>query len=694
MVVAVCAAFLAITAPAAALSVPADVLNTSGDQHIDYPAFSSETHAAPWMTVGNVGDVNGDGREDIAAGFAGAAPSDPGSVFVTFSSPLASVGEALGLGGFRIVTTSFWNGLSPAGDVNGDGRGDIAIVRNADVTIVFGRIDGATVDTAHLGDDGFTITGAGGSVGGGFNGVMINVGVQPLGDVNADGVPDLLVADHDQAAIVYPPRQAAGITIDAAAPGPRVARIAVDPAHAIDAASVDVLGDVDRDGRTDLMIAGEEVRGTDQVAYGVATPAPGATVTLPAAVSEGRAFSIRTHDGRDGWYGELEQARTLGDQNGDGIRDIGLLCGGCGTGNRQLRVVYSPAFGATVDAGDLLASDARGWSFHSYSSIVDVGDQDGDGDGDLATSSYVVLPDPAHESGTREPATSGFFFQDGDVVASLADVNGDGRREIAVADVRFRDTNGSGAQSATYAIDIYDSARAPLISLPEVPVLGPGGLLDVGLTIDPGAGSRGDGSLVLHPTLEIATPTGTPVTAADPGVLRQQRSLTLGIAPKSVLGGLTAGGAYRVRATAINGRGQRSEGPWRSFTYNPGAGQPLGGTPPGAKKPTAAKRKLGLSLGRSRITLRRGRLGVRVTCRKGTGRCRGVLRLTRGKLRVGAKSFSIASGRSATVRVPLRPAARRALRGKRSVRLVASAQAKGTGGATGTARATLSARLR
>jgi hypothetical protein len=691
-------ATLVASAPAAAWTTPAALPGALGQQHISYPSFTDATHIAPLMTFGNVGDVNGDGREDVAAGFSGFAPSDDGTIYVTFSSPLASIGNVLGLDGFRITTPFFWFGLSSAGDVNGDGLGDIALLRGDQVTAVFGRIDGRAVDTRHLGDDGFTIAGAGRTIGNGFGGVMLNTGLAPLGDVNHDGVPDLLVAAGRGAAIIYPPRSAAGITIDAGVPGPYVSTIAADNEHALDAASVDVLGDIDHDGRTDVMVGGEEVHGTDQVVYGVATPEPGTAVSLPAAVEDGRAFSVRTHDGRDGWYGELEQARSVGDQNHDGIRDVAMLCGGCGGGGRQLRVVYSPPFGTVVDAGDLFASEPRGWSFHSYADTVDVGDQNGDGVGDIGDRSYVYFPDPEHEPGTHEPVFSGFYFAGGgEIVASLGDVNGDGRREIAIARIAIADndsTDSSAGQSATYGVDIYDSATAPQIGLPDLPILGTGGELTVGVDVGSGAGTRAD-DLPVHPIVEVATPSGAPQRAADLGVLPgSDHDLHAAVATA----GLVAGDAYRIRVTATNGRGQQADGPWRSFLYNPNARrQAVTLTPVGARATTAkakAARPLGLGIRSTALRLRHGKIAVRVVCEDRRASCRGTLRLTSGRTALGSHRFAVAPGRHATVTVGLSGKVRRTLGHRRTARVVVTARTTRSGAAGPVSTAALTTRLR
>ena len=369
-----------------------------------------------------------------------------------------------------------------------------------------------------------------------------------------------------------------------------------------------------------------------------------------------------------------------------------MQCGSC-EGGRRLRVVYAPAFGTTLDAGDLVAADARGWSYRPYSGTVDVGDQNGDGVGDVATSRWVYFPDPPREPGSNEPDARGFHFGfDDRVVGSLADVSGDGRREIAVARIAIVDN--AGGQNATYAVDIYDSARAPAIDLPGAPLIDPSGDVVVAIDIGSGAGSRGD-ELPLHPLVELAPPEGPPLRTIDLGTLAgSQRDLRV-VIPAD---GLQRGQAYRVRATATNGRGQRAEGPWRGFVYGerPPAPPAPPGSPPGrpvvaTANPTAPLR---LIIGRRGLRVRNGLLSVPVSCRAPSGACRGTLRLSYRRRSLGSKRFAIVAGAHRRVNVRLTRAALRRLAGRRSVRITARAQAVAAGGARASASALLAVRLR
>jgi hypothetical protein len=151
--------------------------------------------------VGGLGDVNGDGLADVVvsgreAGRFGGAPT---VVYVVFgkrdSAPVDLA--ALGAGGFVISADGV--GLEvvdghPAGDVNGDGLADIAVRTSIDgdedagsLTVVLGRSDSAPVVLGTAG-----VTGTFG-IAGQLSGMLVGQAVAPAGDVNRDGIGDLLI---------------------------------------------------------------------------------------------------------------------------------------------------------------------------------------------------------------------------------------------------------------------------------------------------------------------------------------------------------------------------------------------------------------------------------------------------------------------------------------------------------------------
>jgi hypothetical protein len=101
----------------------------------------------------------------------------------------------------------------------------------------------------------------------------------------------------------------------------------------------------------------------------------------------------------------------------------------------------------------------------------------------------------------------------------------------------------------------------------------------------------------------------------------------------------------------------------------------------------------GVLLRKQTVKVRKGVARIKVTCPvSAIGRCLGKLTLTKGKRKLGSRSFSIAAGRTARVRVKLSKAARRTLKRKHRLKAIATARAhdsRGGGNRRKSARVTL-----
>jgi hypothetical protein len=163
--------------------------------------------------VASAGDMNGDGLADVIVGAVQADPpagSSGGRSYVVFGKSstaavdLSSIVQ--GLGGFVINGQSAgdWSGwrAALAGDVNGDGLADLVIgaffadppagTSAGRVYLVYGKADTAAVDLSRVaaGTGGFVINGQSAGDGAGR-------GAAAAGDVNGDGLADLIVGSSD-----------------------------------------------------------------------------------------------------------------------------------------------------------------------------------------------------------------------------------------------------------------------------------------------------------------------------------------------------------------------------------------------------------------------------------------------------------------------------------------------------------------
>jgi hypothetical protein len=167
------------------------------------------------------GDFNGDGYEDLVIGAPGAAPfgrTNAGeayvflghsnqTTFVDLVIPVASTSSVLKFRG-AMPSDFFGRSASRAGDLNGDGRSDIIVSAHqsdplnrdsAGTTyVIFGRSDVVTVDMYFFtsGTRGFTIFGM-------MSGSRMGFAVSGAGDVNRDGVEDILIGTDNAAGTAY-----------------------------------------------------------------------------------------------------------------------------------------------------------------------------------------------------------------------------------------------------------------------------------------------------------------------------------------------------------------------------------------------------------------------------------------------------------------------------------------------------------
>ena len=473
------------------------------------PALKSKVLVAADITAGyvdfgvSIADLGPDASKTLSVRVLDAASVDRsiGTSTLQFSLEafaslnLATTTVAGSTLGYRITgTTTSALGeyfIAASGDVNGDFVPDVLLgsITQSKVYVAFGLTSGGTTVTSTNLDSG-----TGGFLINGVNGKDSAL----IGDVNGDGLSDIVVMSNNAYYVVFGKTNTAAVSLSDVASGNggyTINGFVVSTSADVSESIVSDAGDVNGDGIADFIIGainrddrGNTYAGSAYVVFGK-TDTTAINVSQLHQTTGTGGFWIR---GASGVWWTGATVAGIGDINGDGLTDVAVS-----SASNTIAIVYGKTNTSVVDLGTMTAADGfkvtkpvSTYTGH-YVEMHGSGDFNGDGISDMIyrepqnSTAYLIFGSSAPSdlnlaniaAGTSQ---QGLVLGGASDISSIGDINGDGLSDVWIS------ANGSDSYV------IFGKSSTAAVSLTDI-TAGTGGfkILNAGFT---GSNSQATGS--------------------------------------------------------------------------------------------------------------------------------------------------------------------------------------------------------